>query len=853
MKSRGSSQKPGTTEGCEGLARLCLLGLVAAIPILFTQSTTSMFDLPKFSLLCFGTALGIGIGEVWRRREPVRVPRSPALVLAAVLLALTTISAVASPYKPIAILGLYNRYGGLVSHLAFFLVFVLVLRLQATGAGVVDGIARAIGIAAGVVTAYTVIQAAGLDWFEWESLGESPFDRPFGNLGNPTFTGAFLAVALPLCIYLAVTEGSRRGRASWMAVAILSCLAIYETRTRSGIVAALVATATVSLAFRKQLSASWKKTGAAARGVVMAVVAAGAFLVTAQIVRSLSEGAHSSFLFDSGSFYDRINYWRAAVAVILDHPLLGTGPNTFYLAYLPYRRFLPPDQRDLLTLDAPHNIFLERAATTGLPALAVYLALLGTVLLLAYRRARLEAGRERLRIFAFAGLVVGYGAQGLFSLDVSALSFVGWVGVASLAALTQPPAASPAGAFPVGPGLNARTTFVFGVVLVLAAVGIRTFAADAKFRLALDSTDNAALEHVTNAIALNPFEGGYELGRALLLTRRGLALSGDVDAAEAALRSADAAFKRAQKLRPRHALSMRNFAQAKTMVANATKDVTLFASAEEIWAELERFDPLNYLAWFERSENFRQWARATGEPSARRRQIEALERSIALNPTQERAWVRLAAAYRALGEPEKADEVLLSYFGEVLTDDEMDEVVQAVPPALARPSYSRPLRPLVLGLAAALAAISWLVSRIDLGFGVEAKPKPKDRRHRRTRTFHHHLLALGAVAIGMVAPYSAPLWGIPPSAGEIRELFGHLVGGALILGLGLGWGSREGRPDYPLLVLAGAWILVLHWGTPLFDRGHPAWSRAAAHLAPGIIALLWAAQHRLYASRPRIR
>ena len=67
----------------------------------------------------------------------------------------------------------------------------------------------------------------------------------------------------------------------------------------------------------------------------------------------------------------RFEYWRASLALIGDAPLWGCGPGNFQAAYPRYK--LPEASEEVAD---PHNLFLELAATAGLPALAIFGAVL---------------------------------------------------------------------------------------------------------------------------------------------------------------------------------------------------------------------------------------------------------------------------------------------------------------------------------------------------------------------------------------------------------------------------------------------------------------------------------------------
>ena len=82
----------------------------------------------------------------------------------------------------------------------------------------------------------------------------------------------------------------------------------------------------------------------------------------------------------------RGDYWRAAVQLTADRPLLGSGPGTFRIGY---KRLKSPDAEMTRLV---HNDYLQQAADSGIPGFMLYSAfVLGSVIWL-YRRFRSLGG-----------------------------------------------------------------------------------------------------------------------------------------------------------------------------------------------------------------------------------------------------------------------------------------------------------------------------------------------------------------------------------------------------------------------------------------------------------------------------
>lgn len=70
----------------------------------------------------------------------------------------------------------------------------------------------------------------------------------------------------------------------------------------------------------------------------------------------------------------RLQYWESTTALIADYPWLGCGPGNFQHYYAAYKL---PEASELVA--DPHHLFFEVAATLGIPALLVFVALIATV------------------------------------------------------------------------------------------------------------------------------------------------------------------------------------------------------------------------------------------------------------------------------------------------------------------------------------------------------------------------------------------------------------------------------------------------------------------------------------------
>src|ERR1041385_4758230 len=129
----------------------------------------------------------------------------------------------------------------------------------------------------------------------------------------------------------------------------------------------------------------------------------------------------------------RFDYWRAALQTTKAHPLFGTGPGTFFIAYEAVKR--PESEPSRLV----HNDYLEQASDSGLVGFISYTALILGGLIWTFKRGiylpklsnpahAAVADRDSWRRFAVWLGLLGWSLQSLgeFGLYIPALAWTGF-------------------------------------------------------------------------------------------------------------------------------------------------------------------------------------------------------------------------------------------------------------------------------------------------------------------------------------------------------------------------------------------------------------------------------------------
>lgn len=172
-------------------------------------------------------------------------------------------------------------------------------------------------------------------------------DRIYSTLFYPNTLAAVILLILPVSIAglwsfdLRFTKSARIGLVSVVVAGALGCL--YWSGSKSGWLLALLLALVVLLQLRFSLVLK--------RGLIVVLLVMGFGGFAMKYAKFFERGATSVVA--------RFDYWRAAAQITANHPVLGTGPGTFFI---PYQKIKKPEA-EITRLC--HNDFLEQASDSG--------------------------------------------------------------------------------------------------------------------------------------------------------------------------------------------------------------------------------------------------------------------------------------------------------------------------------------------------------------------------------------------------------------------------------------------------------------------------------------------------------
>jgi O-antigen ligase len=250
-----------------------------------------------------------------------------------------------------------------------------------------------------IITVGAVSAAFGIVQYlilNYDNLGQ----RPHGTLGlYMTYSGLLMLVT---CAAVARVMFATHHRA-WSALVLPALLfTLAFTFTRSAWVGACVG---IGILF---LLRDFRLIG-------LLPIALGVFLVFAP--SSLTARLYSAFSLTDPSNADRVAMMKSGVHIIRDHPLTGVGPDMVIQVYPQYRDPHAVNQRN----PHLHNVPLQIAAERGLPALAVWIWFIGTLVRDFWRRRRSDAPSLSNAGLAIIGAML---AAGLFEYNFGDSEFL---------------------------------------------------------------------------------------------------------------------------------------------------------------------------------------------------------------------------------------------------------------------------------------------------------------------------------------------------------------------------------------------------------------------------------------------
>jgi O-antigen ligase len=307
--------------------------------------------------------------------------------------------------------GTTGRNTGLITYLAFSMLFVV--SMTASSTSFLNRFLFAVLVAGVTSLGYGAMQAVGADPLEW-GISYSPV---FGFLGNPNFLSSLLGI-LGAVVFTQLLSGSVKIqiKATYLAYLLITLFVIKETASQQGFLVLLIGS---SVSLGVLVNQKSRVLGNSYLGI--AVVG-----FISVLVGTLNKGPLAPLLYKDSVTY-RGDYWRAGWKMTVENPIFGVGLDSYGDWYRRSRTVEATLRRGPeVTSNAAHNVFLDFSAYGGFPLVLIYVALMVLVVVSAVKVIKRSQGFNA----GFVGLLAGwvaFQAQSIISINQIGLALWGWV------------------------------------------------------------------------------------------------------------------------------------------------------------------------------------------------------------------------------------------------------------------------------------------------------------------------------------------------------------------------------------------------------------------------------------------
>lgn len=273
------------------------------------------------------------------------------------------------------------------------------------------------------ISIYCLMQYYGLDFIPKDHIRNAWKRHPYATIGNRNFVGSYLILFFPM----ALMEYISNGRKKYFFVSTVIFAALISTYTRSAWLAFFVEI-TVILYYSHDKK-EYKRRYFVAILAFLFTFATMDITTNNDVIKRVLMIKYDTVEIakdDGGNAGSgRIYIWEKTIPLIIDNPILGTGPDTLAKAlkekYKTDDKFIKKNNKSLI--DKAHNEYLQIAATTGIPSLAVYLIFLAAILSRTLKAIYLNNDMILKAVFCS---ILGYLIQAFFNISVVGVAPIFW-------------------------------------------------------------------------------------------------------------------------------------------------------------------------------------------------------------------------------------------------------------------------------------------------------------------------------------------------------------------------------------------------------------------------------------------
>ncbi|WP_181884676.1 O-antigen ligase family protein [Neobacillus piezotolerans] len=338
---------------------------------------------------------------------------------------LAAISALLSEHKLTSFFGSILRYEGLLTIVAYCSVFLFSYRL-------IEFQKQTKLVIAFILCAIPISLYGILQHFRLEPLPRGTFDfgpSSIGLFGNPNFFGSYLVMVFLMACVVFLSRNRGRLINFYFAAACLIFLSMIFTSTRSawlGTFVGVVGLTILVVRKRKELWGRWGTLLASLGLIFMITESAGDGGYLNRLLTTIIEPYNIVTEQETGmEGSGRFLIWQKSLPLVKEYFWIGSGPDTFKYVY-PNQDMESKEVLGEIIIDKAHNEYLQIAITMGVPALLVYLALVGIILIRAFKAVRVVAEQQKIILYGLICVIIGYLVQAFFNISVVTVAPIYW-------------------------------------------------------------------------------------------------------------------------------------------------------------------------------------------------------------------------------------------------------------------------------------------------------------------------------------------------------------------------------------------------------------------------------------------
>ena len=322
------------------------------------------------------------------------------------------IQSINTDYKLVSFFGESLRRDGFITYLIFgLLALYLFTHFKALEIEKFYLFVTTISI---VISGYGVIQYAGLDFINWTKSGGI-----ISFFGNSNFAGAILAILFALNIgAIYVFRDSKKVIFSSISLALTLLATIFTNARQAYLIVAFALSVTIFyfLYRKKRIVGLWF--------FIFTIIVS-----TVSVFGIFGNGPLSKYLYKE-SITIRIFYWKAAIKMLMSHPLTGVGIDRYGAYFKEYRDYNYPLRYGFdITSSNAHNVPLQFFATGGFPLGIAYVGFVLFIFIKSFKFLKSSELESKFKFIYFNLFTAWlcFQLQSLVSIDNISVAIWGWL------------------------------------------------------------------------------------------------------------------------------------------------------------------------------------------------------------------------------------------------------------------------------------------------------------------------------------------------------------------------------------------------------------------------------------------